>query len=136
MTVFLKAGAPEGVSYSEHQGRRWVAWAKQAKLATHPLVYVARGSHANYDRPGRYGVRVCWKLRIRTCTPTTKHDVVDGKGRALDPQLYDLHDFGGTPYTGGWGSGNYVFGVGLTRDRVTDPRTRTDYTSPFRALPR
>jgi hypothetical protein len=136
ISVFLEAGAPEGVSYSEHQGRRWVGWAAQSKLATHPLVYVARGSHANYDRPGRYGVRVCWKLRVRTCAPTTKHDVADGKGRALDPQLYDLHELGGTAYTGGWGSGNYVFGVGLTHDRVTDPRTRTDYTDPFRAVPR
>ena len=136
VTVFLAGGAPAGLSYSQHQARRWVPWAAQTKVATHPVVYVARGSHANYPRTGRFGVRVCWTLRIRRCTPTTKRDIVDGAGAKLDPQVYDLHELGGVPYRGGWGSGNYVLGIGITRDRVTDPRVRADFTSPFRAVPR
>jgi hypothetical protein len=135
VTVFVQAGAPQGLSYSQHQSRRWVPWSAQTKVAAHPVVYVARGSHANYPRTGRFGVRVCWTVRVRTCAPTTKRDIADGAGPKLDPQLYDLHELGGVAFRGGWGSGNYVLGVGLTRDRVTDPRLRAAYSNPFRELP-
>lgn len=135
VTVVLQHGAPIAISFSQHQSRRWVAWSAQTKLATHPVVFVARGSHANYPRSSRYGVHVCWTLRVRACAPTTKRDEADGAGAKLDPELYDLHEFAGAPYRGGWGSGNYVLRVGLTRDRVTDPRVRLDYSSPFRSLP-
>ena len=47
---------------------------------------------------------------------------------------YDLQPFGGTGYTGSWGSGTYILGVGPTRDRVTDPRRRSEYTDPFAAV--
>ena len=53
----------------------------------------------------------------------------------MAPSAYDLHDFGGTGYTGNWGSGNYILGVGLTKDRVGDPRRRADYTNPFTVIP-
>jgi hypothetical protein len=136
VTVFIAGGAPAGLSYSQHQGRQWVSWTAQTKVATHPVVYVARGSHANYPRSGRFRVRACWTVRVRRCAPTTKEDVADGAGAKLATEVYDLHELGGVPYRGGWGSGSYVVAVGLTRDRVTDPRVRADYTNPFRAVPR
>jgi hypothetical protein len=62
-------------------------------------------------------------------------DDANGGGTTLPPSAYDLQDFGGLGYTGSWGSGNYVFGVGLTSDRISDPRRRSEYTNPFAAIP-
>jgi hypothetical protein len=136
ITVFLQDTTPLGVSYSAHQGRRWSAWNTQTTTGTHPIVYVARGSHANYPKPGRYTIRVCWTLYGHHCTPTPRIDAATGTGPTLNPSGYDLHEFGGTPYTGNWGSGTYILGIGHTHDQVTDPRHRADYTNPFTILTR
>jgi Vacuolar protein sorting-associated protein 62 len=137
VTVVLENGAPLGAAYSQHQGRKWIAWSALSKTATHPVVYVARGSHAEYPKAGRYSIRVCWTSRYgRHCSPTPRVDVADGGGPPLDPAAYDLQPFGGTGYTGSWGSGNYILGIGLTQDRITDPRRRSEYTNPFAAVPR
>lgn len=136
VTVFLHGTSPLGVSYSAHQGRRWARWASQsAQNRTHPIVYVAHGSHANYSARGRYGIRVCWTLHGRRhCAVTPKADVASGTGAKLAPSGYDLQQLGGAPYTGDWGSGNYILGIGRTSDHVTDPRGRSDYKSPFAIL--
>ena len=135
VTVVLENGAPLGAAYSQHQGRKWIAWSDLGKTATHPVVYVARGSHADYPKAGRYSIHVCWTTRHgRRCAPTPRVDVADGRGSALKPATYDLQPFGGTGYTGSWGSGTYILGVGPTRDRVTDPRRRSEYTDPFAAV--
>jgi hypothetical protein len=118
------------VSYSQHQGRTWKPGA-----VNKPTVYVARGSHANYPTPGQYAVRVCWTLHGRHCTPTRTRDDARGTGTVLAPSAFDLHDFGGNGYTGSWGSGNYILGVGLTKDRIGDPRRRSDYSNPFAVIP-
>ena len=135
VTVVLENGAPLGAAYSQHQGRKWVAWSGLQKTATHPLVYVARGSHADYPKAGRYSIRVCWTTRYgRNCSPSPRVDVADGSGSPLTPAAYDLQPLAGTGYTGSWGSGNYILGIGLTQDRVTDPRGRSEYTNPFAAV--
>jgi hypothetical protein len=134
VTVVLHDGVAIGVSYSQHQGRTWVPSAGAA--ARRPTVYVALGSHADYPLPGRYAIRVCWTLHGRRCTLTRKVDNADGTGTTLAPSAYDLHEFGGTGYTGSWGSGNYVLGIGLTQDRIIDPRRRSEYTDPFAVIPR
>lgn len=135
VTIVLQNGAPLGAAYSQHQGRTWVAWPSLSKSGSHPVVYVARGSHADYAKAGRYSIRVCWTSRYgRHCTASPKVDVADGSGSTLAPPAYDLQPFGGTGYTGSWGSGNYVLGIGLTKDRVTDPRRRSEYTNPFAAV--
>lgn len=137
VTVVLENGAPLGAAYSQHQGRKWIAWSAVSKTATHPVVYVARGSHAEYPKAGRYSIRVCWTSRYgRHCSPTPRVDVADGGGSPLQPAAYDLQPFGGTGYTGSWGSGNYILGIGLTQDRITDPRRRSEYTNPFAAVQR
>jgi hypothetical protein len=135
VTVFLHGTSPLGVSYSAHQGRRWSRWASQsAQNGTHPIVYVARGSHANYSARGRYDIRVCWTLHGRHCSVAPKVDVASGTGAALAPSAYDLEQFEGKAYTGDWGSGNYILGVGRTSDHVTDPRRRSEYINPFTVL--
>jgi hypothetical protein len=136
VTVFLRGTSPLGVSYSAHQGRRWSPWASQsAQNGTHPIVYVARGSHANYSARGRYSIRVCWTLHGQQhCAITPKADIASGTGGTLPPSGYDLQQIGGKAYTGDWGSGNYILGIGRTADHVTDPRRRSEYTNPFAIL--
>jgi hypothetical protein len=134
VTVFVKNGAAIGVTFSQHQGRTWIAW-PVAALDDHPVVYVAAGSHANYPLPGRYRVKVCYTIGVRRCTTTTQRDNAPGDGTALTSDSYDLHELGGVGYTGGWGSGTYLLGIGLTKDRVVDPRRRSDYSNPFASIP-
>jgi hypothetical protein len=136
VTVFLKGTSPLGVSYSAHQGRRWSRWtAQSAQNVTHPIVYVAHGSHANYSARGRYRIKVCWTLHGRHCTVTPRVDVASGTGGTLAPSGYDLQQLGGKAYTGDWGSGTYVLGA-RTSDHVTDPRPRSEYRNPFAILTR
>jgi hypothetical protein len=136
VTIFLRGTSPLGVSYSAHQGRRWSRWASQsAQNGTHPIVYVAHGSHANYSARGRYSIRVCWTLHGRQhCAITPKADIASGTGATLPPSGYDLQQIGGRAYSGDWGSGNYILGIGRTADHVTDPRRRSEYTDPFTIL--
>jgi hypothetical protein len=134
VTVFVKDGAAIGVTYSQHQGRTWRAWPTTAP-DDHPVAYVAAGSHANYPLPGRFRVKVCYTIGFRRCTTTTQRDNAVGDGSTLASDSYDLHELGGAGYTGSWGSGTYLLGVGLTRDRVVDPRRRSDYSNPFASIP-
>jgi hypothetical protein len=134
VTVFLHGTSPLGISYSAHQDRRWSRWASQTtKNGTHPIVYVARGSHANYSQRGRYRIKVCWTRHGRHCTLTPKADVASGTGGTLTPSGYDFAQLGGKAYSGDWGSGTYILGS-RTSDHVTDPRRRSDYKDPFTIL--
>jgi len=134
VTVFVKDESPIGSAYSQHQGRSWTPWPATA-TDDHPAVYVAAGSHANYPAPGSYRVKVCFTVTIKRCTTVSQRDNARGDGEALTSSDYDLVPLGGTGFTGSWGSGNYVLGVGLTRDRIVDPRRRSDYSNPFAAVP-
>ena len=132
VTVFLENGAPIGATFSQHQGRTWIGWASIAKSSGHPIVYVARGSHAEYPGAGRYSIRVCWTTSGgRRCAPSPRVDEARGTGATVGPTGYDLSSLGGVGFTGGFGSGTYILGIGPTRDRVTDPRRRAEYSFPF-----
>ena len=135
VTVVLENGTQLGATYSQHQGRKWFAWSALSTTGGHPIVYVARGSHAEYPKAGGYSIRVCWTLHGRHCAPSPRVDAASGSGPTVAPSAYDLQPFGGVGYTGSWGSGNYVLGVGLTQDRITDPRRRSEYSNPFAAVP-
>jgi hypothetical protein len=59
VAVYLKNDAPYAVLFSQHGAgniEKWKsvrrAFDKQGNETTHPVVYVALGSHANYSRPG------------------------------------------------------------------------------------
>jgi hypothetical protein len=135
VTVVLANGTPLGALYSQHQGRKWIAWSGLSTTAGHPIVYVAVGSHAEYPKAGRYSIHVCWTRYGRHCSPTPRVDDARGSGSILTPTAYDLQPFAGTGYTGSWGSGNYILGIGLTKDRITDPRRRSEFTNPFTVVP-
>jgi len=134
VTVFVKDGSPIGSAYSQHQGRSWTAWPATA-TDDHPSVYVAAGSHADYPAPGSYRVKVCFTISVKRCTTVSQRDNARGDGATFTSSDYDLVSLGGTGFTGSWGSGNYVLGIGLTRDRIVDPRRRSDYSNPFAAVP-
>ena len=74
--------------------------------------------------------RVCEGFRM-----TADRDDATGTGTRLAPAAYDLQPFGGVGYSGSWGSGNYILGIGLTKDQIGDPRRRSDYSDPFAAIP-
>jgi hypothetical protein len=72
-----KTRKPIAVSYSQHRTGERVFWNDVDKEGTHPRVYVALGSHANYPKPyeGRVGLA---------------SDVVDSAGVVLKPSDYRI----------------------------------------------
>ena len=53
VTVVLTVrGAPLFTGYSQHECGKRRAWSRVPKSGTHPIAYVALGSHANYYAPG------------------------------------------------------------------------------------
>src|SRR4029079_9349515 len=102
---------------------------------THPIVYVAYGSPAAHSKRGGDPMPGCWSLHGPPCHLTPKADIASGTGAKLAPSGYDLQQLGGKAYTGDWGSGNYILGIGRTSDHVTDPRRRSEFKNPFAILP-
>ena len=120
--------------YSSHESGQKRVWARMEKEADHPVDYVAQGSHANYFKPGNPAVTLrCTPVRrqLKVCVKNrTVHDIANGK-RVLRPgRDYRIREFPGTPFVGGWGSGNYVAGK-KTRDVVSDPRLRPAWADPL-----
>jgi hypothetical protein len=84
---------PEQIVMTQHRGAESKAWADAPKQGTNtPLVYVARGSHANYFGPGSHFTG-------------TWFDQADGKGPRIDPTLIVLEDKtpAWTQWPGSWG---------------------------------
>jgi hypothetical protein len=76
--VVLRAGQPVQASYTQHTAGQTALWADVEKLdGTHPIVYAARGTHANYFRSyqGKFGLA---------------NDYVDGAGTRLQPAELSL----------------------------------------------
>lgn len=78
ISVFLDGGtSPMYVGYSQHLGGERAGWGLTYKQGTHPKVYVALGSHANYLRPYEGGLGLA-------------QDEVSDEGRVLGPDDYDI----------------------------------------------
>jgi hypothetical protein len=76
------AGRPEQAVFSQHKAAESKPWANVRKATnspTTPLVYVARGSHANYFRSGSHWTGVWF-------------DQADGKGPQITPTLEIVGD--------------------------------------------
>ena len=56
--VFLDYDGPQKALYSQHHAGQNAAWSEVEKVDSHPVAYVAEGSHANYFRSyqGRMGI--------------------------------------------------------------------------------
>jgi hypothetical protein len=89
------AGTPQQAVYSQHKSAEVHDWSYVQTVPADPdtpLVYVARGSHANYFRPGTHWTGVWF-------------DHADGHGPFVDPALVDLGDKvpGWVRWPGFWG---------------------------------
>ena len=76
--VFLDSGGnPTGALYSQHIAGENAAWSDVETVGTHPVVYVAQGSHANYFRPyqGKIGI---------------ENDVVGNDGITINPSNLNI----------------------------------------------
>jgi hypothetical protein len=91
--VFLDgSGNPSKALYSQHGAGENARWGDVEKVDTHPVVYVAQGSHANYFRSyqGRIGI---------------ENDVVGSDGLTIMPSnlnLVMLGEAGSHPADQGW----------------------------------
>lgn len=127
---------PIGVFYSAHEGGNDASWERvESPDADHPVVFPARGSHANYLHPGKKRVAVVCKRVLGVLKHCVKGrsvivDISDGRGIALGEGDYDLTELTGPLFIGSYGSGNYVV---LTRkaDVLRDPRVRSAWVDPL-----
>lgn len=92
--VFLDVyGNPKTVLASQHGAGQNAAWSDVEKLDTHPVIYVAQGSHANYFRSyqGRMGI---------------ENDIVGSDGKTITPDQMNivlLSHQSWLEYKGRWG---------------------------------
>jgi hypothetical protein len=105
IAVALNAtGQPVAAAASQHNLGVMRRWGLVRKSGTHPHVYVALGSHANYFRPGRHRIPQSFSgLPLPepdfTSTEVTRQpavtDISDGKAPWLS-------------FAGAWGDGSFV----------------------------
>jgi hypothetical protein len=130
VTITFEASKPLLLAYSSHHNGQKLSWSATRegleRLAEHPIVYVALGSHANYFFAGSYPVSECKSL----CS-----DNADGAGRLLTPSDYRLSRLDGSPaFDGDYGTGNFIakglrrWGFGIN---VADPqRHQSQWDTP------
>ena len=91
--VFLdNANSPQSLLLSQHGAGQNAAWSDVEKVGSHPVVYVAEGSHANYFRSyqGKMGI---------------ENDVVGSDGKTIMPadlNLVLLGESGNHPASQSW----------------------------------
>jgi hypothetical protein len=114
VTVLLdRAGRPVLAGYSQHGEGARREWKRVPKRGTHPVAYVALGSHANYFSPGthRFDPRVIEPLLI-SIIEQNGYEPVDhtGRGEMLRPKL--MRVTAATPswmaFPGTWGEDQYL----------------------------
>jgi hypothetical protein len=120
------------VGLSSHHGGQSVDWAQLrpglGRQGDHPIVYVAKGSHANYFWAGRHPVPECRNIRC---------DRSNGGGKLLAPDMYRLLPLEQPVFAGDYGTGNFAaeghkhLGVGIN---VADPQGRDLWLDPERWL--
>lgn len=138
ITVQLdKQDRPVRLGYSSHGGGQSMSWPDAAREGVvedgHPVVLVARGSHANYFLTGTRFPEECLK-RVhvrRLCT-----EVTDALGPTIRPADYDLRQLEPPVFHGDYGSGNFAGRRGTWRRISTgivvgDPQSReVEWSNP------
>jgi hypothetical protein len=121
-------GRPLLAGYSEHGAGVRREWRKVPKRRTHPLVYVALGSHANYFRAGvqRFDPRVVDPLFISIIEQNgLQAGDHTGNGAVLRPSLVRVSAVAPIwmAFAGLWGEGQYLRAPGNAPVAVgTSPR--------------
>lgn len=123
------------VAYSSHHSGRIRDWPTleqgRHRIGTHPIVYVAYGSHANYFARDRYNVREDFgPTTIRACDRTTPAPPPP-ELTELDPSSYELILLEEPAFLGRWGPGNFVQGGRRYAQRgIEDPRRSGNWRFP------
>ena len=111
--VLDRRGIPLAAGYSQHSEGMRRPWSKVSKRGSHPLVYVALGSHANYFEPGRhlFDPRVINELFISIIRQNGFEPVdLTARGRALQPRLVRVtaNSPSWMGFAGSWGEDEYI----------------------------
>lgn len=121
------AGKPLQVACSQHDLGVTRTWSRvRVKNGTHPYVFIALGSHANYFLPGYHGfASLPHEIPPRfSGLPIPEPDHTSAQAPVL-PAVVDVSS-GNAPwlsFAGAWGDGNYVLvreGTGFAHLRVGD----------------
>lgn len=118
------AGKPIEVACSQHDLGVTRAWSRvRVENGTHPYVFIALGSHANYFLPGYHGVAsLPHEIPTRfSGVPLPEPDFTSAQA-PVRPAIVDV-SAGTAPwlsFAGSWGDGNYV----LLRERTGFARLR------------
>jgi len=120
------AGRPVSIAASQHDLGVTRTWARARKRGTHPVVYIALGSHANYLSPGHFGAAgVPHVIPPRfSGVPLPEPDYTSSqvtlgpKGTAPTTlAVADISD-GSAPwlsFAGAWGDGSYLLAGETTK---------------------
>jgi hypothetical protein len=117
------AGKPIAVALSQHNLGVNRPWARTLREGSHPVVYVAIGSHANYFSRGFHGAETIPHVVPTRFSgvPLPEPDFTAAQATVRAPAVVDVT--GGAPwlsFAGAWGDGSYI----LARQRSTS-RTYT-----------
>ena len=110
------AGKPLQVACSQHNLGVTRTWSRvRLKNGTHPYVYIALGSHANYFLPGYHGLASVPHVIPRRFSglPILEPDHTSAQAPVV-PAIVDVSS-GTTPwlsFAGAWGDGNFVLLAG------------------------
>lgn len=105
------AGAPLTVALSAHCSGTRRAWSGVQRAGTHPVVYVALGSHANYFGPGRHPHDpACWPREVRDVVRAFR--LADRTARGTTIRLRLARVTATSPswmtFAGAWGETGYL----------------------------
>jgi hypothetical protein len=139
ITIMLdKDQNPKAALYSSHASGYTRDWDQMEHDGDHPIVYVARGSHANYFHAGTHPVTIlCPKLakRFGVCVSTLPiRDKSNGHGITLVPGVgYEIKEMPPPTYIGSYGTGNYIHSH-RANELLGDPRLRAAWRNPLARL--
>lgn len=111
------SGKPDLAVFTQHRTAERRPWADVRKAGDAPLVYVARGSHANYFRPGLHATGAWF-------------DQADGRGPQIRPELDVVEDT--TPWMlwpGRWGDTKATSSP-IDSNSPTSPGRRAHWLDP------
>jgi hypothetical protein len=126
IVLLFKEGVVQYALYAKHNGVKDYCWSRVERVQTHPVVYVARGSHASYIHPTNVSVVAKWHgIPVPGLERANRH------GKTLDPDHYQLLRLAGPPFIGAWTWENFYRNKPHFQDPFLDPRARPEFRNPI-----